>query len=52
MNKMLELNYKIVKKLRTELESKNNIDTVNERDMLWINQLSMKGIITPIKYFK
>ena len=52
MNKesMLVLNHKIVKKLRRELESKDNIDSINERDYLWINQLSNRGYITPINY--
>ena len=49
---MLQLNHKIVKKLKRELEDRNNIDSINERDMLWVNQLSSSGYITPIKIIR
>lgn len=50
MNTMLELNHKIVKKLKHEVEQ--GLDKVSNDDMLWVDQLSRKGIITPIKIVK
>ncbi len=38
MNAMLEINHKIVKKLKTEVEHKQGLDRINEEDMLWINE--------------
>ena len=49
MNTMLQLNLKIVKKLRAEIDNKLTGDSITERDMLWINELSGRGIITPIR---
>ena len=52
MNAMLEINHKIVKKLKTEVESSQELDRINEEDMLWINELSSKGVICPVRIIR
>lgn len=48
---MLQLNYRIVKKLRSEIETSGNADRVDTNDFVWINELTHKGYITPLKKY-
>jgi hypothetical protein len=49
MNIMLEINHKVVKRLKTEVERKQELDRINDDDMLWVNELSSKGTICPVR---